>query len=335
MKKIYFLFVLLCLVLSNQNFAQSSDAALEIVGYTKEKGKDLKGVTVIVYDGNTVLETKKTVVGGRFVFHLPFGKKYKIVIEKEGFINMFFNVDGVVADGESLENMTTDLDIKMVKQPMDGTSYTYTKPVAKVFYQDKIGEFDYDWDHDDLISNELRVLQKKIDEKDKIFQKENKDKLDELAKAEYDKEKAIEEERRLVAEEEKNLASAALAAENKKAKEAKRLAAEAKAKSEAQTVAAGLEKRKKEEELKAIKADEEAAKSDANRAKKEAEAERDKREEEGRKLAAERLKAEEAAQKVEDEKKKLEEEKKLTEQAAEAAKIAKEEAARNKEDAIR
>ena len=192
MKKIYFLAVLFLVFFTSEIFAQSEPSTLEIVGYTKQKGKAIKGSTVTVYDGASVVDTKSSLGGGRFVFHLEFGKKYKVTVAKDGFIEMFFEIDGTVSGDETLENMTTDLDIKMIKQPLDGTKKTYDKSVAKVFYQDELGEFDYDWDYDDQVTNELREVQKDIDTKDKLFKKQNKDKLEDLAKAEHDEAKAKE-----------------------------------------------------------------------------------------------------------------------------------------------
>ena len=151
MKKIHFLAVLFLVFTTSQIFAQSNASTLEVVGYTKQKGKAVKGVTVTVYDGATVVKTKPTAGGGRFIFHLPFGKKYKVTVVKDDYIEMFFEVDGTISGDEVPENMTTDLDIKMIKQPMDGTKYTYDKSVAQVFYQESLGEFDYDWDYDYLL----------------------------------------------------------------------------------------------------------------------------------------------------------------------------------------
>ena len=190
MRKLSVLSLLFLLAFVQTSFAQKKKATLEIVGYAKEKLR-VKDATVTVYDGNKVVQTFSTQVNGRFLLYLPFNKNYKITIEKEGFISLNFEVDATMPAGGTTENMTTDLDIKMIAQPIDGSKESFDKPVAKVSYIEKVGMFDYSWDYDDEIADEVSDLEKKIRNKNKAFEKDLKEKDSELAKADFEKDGSV------------------------------------------------------------------------------------------------------------------------------------------------
>ena len=101
--------------------------------------------------------------GGRALIYFPFGKIYKVVVE-EGVVTINFTVNALCQRMKA-ENMTSDLDLKMIEQPLDGSKEVFDKPVAKVGYIKKIGLFDFDWDYDDEVSSDLRNLEENSREK--------------------------------------------------------------------------------------------------------------------------------------------------------------------------
>ena len=212
-----FLSIFLIFFFAESSIAQSSGSTLELATFLKAK-KRVKDPIITVFDQNgQKVEIKTgTTEGGRVLLYFPFNNSYKVVIEREGYVTINFTVNTQLPSNEKAENMSSDLDLKMIEQPLDGSKENIEKPVAKVNYIEKIGMFDYDWDYDDEVTEELRELEKKIREKDKNFEKEQKLKEEELATAEFEKKKKEEEAKKAAAEAEKE--RALLAAEEEKRK---------------------------------------------------------------------------------------------------------------------
>jgi len=302
MKKLLILPLLFILSFINQAEAQKKEPTLELATFLKAKTK-VKDPIINVYDesGKKLTVNSATTAGGRVLLYFPFNQKYKVVVEREGFVTINFTVNANLPEGEKAENMSSDLDLKMIEQPLDGSKEVFDKPVAKVDYIKKIGMFDFDWDYDDEISDELADLEKKIRDKDKKYEKELKDKDSEIAKAEFEKQKAEEEARKAEAEAEKEAAIKAAEEEAKKAEAAKAAAKLEEERLKEEQRKAEEARKEKEEELKRLAAEEEKARKEAEEAQRKAEEERKKREEEEKKLEEERRKAEEAAKKAEEE----------------------------------
>ncbi|MCZ2247880.1 MAG: hypothetical protein LC111_03870, partial [Bacteroidia bacterium] len=230
---------------------------------------------------------------GLYNMKLDFNKEYSITYTKKGYVNQIYQINTTV-DKERIEEtfINKEIDVQLF-QAVDGVNVDLMKePVAKIFYDEMLYDFDEDEAYSAMMKPKIEVLKSKLQEQ-LALNKSNALSAEQLAKqkAEAEAQAKADEAARLAAEKEKAKADALAKKEAEaqaKADEAARLAAEKeKAKADALAKKEAEEKAKAEEAAR-IAAEKEKAKADAL-AKKEAE-EKAKAEEAAR-IAAEKEKA--------------------------------------------
>ena len=306
---------------------------LELVGFAKDKGKPVAGVHITVFDGSTLVTEYTTTGNGRYELYLDYNKDFKVVIEKDGYVKEIMTVNTILPKDFPLEDNSKDVYLKMYAFPKDGSELKFEEPVAKVFFQEDIQDFNYDLSYAKSIKAKLDDLEKKIDDKNIVVDAGKKNLGDQASKAAFDQQKA--EQEALKAEAIKSAEGARLKEIEAKKKEAElKLKADAdrlavvssKQLEDAANKAAAEEKAKRDAELLKIEADKEKVRLAAADAKKKADEEERKRNEEELKMHAAKQSADAERQLLEERKKQEEEERLKAEKAAEAAKIAVEEA---------
>ncbi len=215
---------------------------------------------------------------GLYNMKLDFNKEYSITYTKKGYVNQIYQINTTV-DKERIEEtfINKEIDVQLF-QAVDGVNVDLMKePVAKIFYDEMLYDFDEDEAYSAMMKPKIEVLKSKLQEQ-LALNKSNALSAEQLAK------QKAEAEAQAKADE-----AARLAAEKEKAK------ADALAKKEAEEKAKAEEaERKKQEAIEAAKAAAEAEKQrEADLAKQKAD-----------EFAALKAKAEQKA--LEDEKKRLE-----------------------------
>lgn len=145
---------------------------IDIKGYTKELGKDLKGVVVVLYedaDGSrkNIKELQRVVSpgNGQFTFKLNINRLYMLEFIKGGYTSKKVDIDTDVrlARPEHTKVPQFEFEVEMVKD-LDGLAYKSS--VAKVFYHIKRNELDYELDYtkEEMEEEERKVreLQEKM-----------------------------------------------------------------------------------------------------------------------------------------------------------------------------
>lgn len=330
---------LLAFVFIDTSALAQDGPSLEYVAFLRDKGKPVDAVTVVLYEGSVKVKDFTTGPNGQFIFYIPFNREYTIVVQKAGYIKETININTAFPEPGKEENMSTDMNIKMYAFPKDGRTIFFDEPVAKVFFQDDIGGFDYDLNYEKTIKTKLDAIEAFVAAKDKVFDDAKKAEAAAIAAADFEKKKT-----EIDAAKEESIKSQALA--KQKEEEERKKTAEANAAEEAQRLAAIESKRKEEEskklqETERLRQETEMAKVEVEKEKNRlaAEAAKTAAAEEQRKKDVERLKMEEAKKKESAElaalaakNKEAEEEKMQAEKAAEAAKIAEEERLRKEQE---
>ncbi len=212
---------------------------------------------------------------GLYNMKLDFNKEYSITYTKKGYVNQIYQINTTV-DKERIEEtfINKEIDVQLF-QAVDGVNVDLMKePVAKIFYDEMLYDFDEDEAYSAMMKPKIEVLKSKLQEQ-LALNKSNALSAEQLAKqkAEAEAQAKADEAARLAAEKEKAKADALAKKEAEaqaKADEAARLAAEKeKAKADALAKKEAEEKARAEEAAR-IAAEKEKAKADAL-AKKEAE----------------------------------------------------------------
>ena len=142
--------------------------SLEFVGFLRDKGKPVEAVSVILFEGSVKVKESTTGTNGQFIFYIPFNKVFTIVVQKAGYIKETIDINTAFPEPGKEENMSTDMTIKMYAFPKDGSTITFDEPVAKVFFQDDIGGFDYDLSYEKTIKAKLDAIEASTAAKDKV-----------------------------------------------------------------------------------------------------------------------------------------------------------------------
>ena len=301
-KNILFIFLLFAQVLV---FAQNTkEPTLEVAVYPRDKGY-IDGVKITILQNGKEISVVNAFIRNGFVIYLPFNKDYVIKVQKEAYLDVFFDVSTVHPVGFKPENMSADLEVKMIQAPDDRSIQTFDKPVAKVDFQGDKSVFDSDWQYEEDILKEIKILEdeiKKLNKKNQVDPKKAEEEAKKLA--EQEALKKSEEEAKKLAEE---------TARKKAEEEAKKLAEETarkKAEEEAKKLAEETARKKAEEEAKKL-AEETARKKAEEEAKKIAEETARKKAETEAKITAEKdaekLADEEARKKEEEEERRKQE----------------------------
>ena len=282
--KIFFIFSFL--IVSFTAFAQPEDIHIE--GAVLEGVSKLSGVTIRIYEGGNQIRTID-VRGGKYDFHLPFGKNYEVRFEKSGYVTKKISVqaEGVTQELVSFKQRYDPWEVVLFDR-VEGVDYSpLDKPVGKVYF--KFSERLFGWEaQNPKLQKELQDVVDEVEKKKKELEKQKQEEAKAAAKAA----EAAAASAAAAVEEEKRKAEAE-AKQKEKEEAAQKAEAEKKAKAEE-------EAKKKAEEEKETEAKEEAEKQ------KEIEKEKARAEEEKQKTAELEAKKEAKAAEIEKEKKEAE-----------------------------
>lgn len=147
---------------------------LDFKGTVEELGKSIKGAIVTVYedaDGtrDQLKEIKKIVTPGNGEFQLKFeiNKFYLITVEKAGYTTKGIDVDTDVRLARSQYTKVPPFEFK-VDMVKDTDGLSFKKSVASVFYQIKRNAFDYELDYSKEEMEEEERLLREQEEKRRI-----------------------------------------------------------------------------------------------------------------------------------------------------------------------
>ena len=162
MKLKYFL-VILFTVLSTSSFAQDKSGEDDETYYTfygrifLENAKG-NGVTVKLYDDNTLISTYKTDKKAKFTIGAPSAKHYTVVFEKEGFVpkKVIINTKKVYQSKGNVEDF--DFNVYLIKEEVDIDYSILDFPIALIEYKKSIKGFDYNKKY----TRQMHKLQNKV-----------------------------------------------------------------------------------------------------------------------------------------------------------------------------
>jgi hypothetical protein len=143
-------------------------------GTVEELTKSIKGAIVTVYEddednGGTIKEIKKIVTGGNgeFAIKLEINKKYVIRVEKAGYTTKGIDIDTDVRLARPQYTKVPPFEFK-VDMVKDLDGLAFKKSVANVFYQIRRNAFDYELDYSKEEMEEEERMLREQEEKRKI-----------------------------------------------------------------------------------------------------------------------------------------------------------------------
>lgn len=146
----------------------------EFKGIVEELTKSIKGAIVTVFEddednGGAIKEIKKIVTGGNgeFAIKLEINKKYVIRVEKAGYTTKGIDVDTDVRLARPQHTKVPPFEFK-VDMVKDLDGLAFKKSVANVFYQIRRNAFDYELDYSKEEMEEEERLLREQEEKRKI-----------------------------------------------------------------------------------------------------------------------------------------------------------------------
>ncbi|MCF8461821.1 MAG: hypothetical protein K9G46_13940 [Flavobacteriales bacterium] len=147
---------------------------LEFKGFVKELSKQLKGAVVTLYESpngskDNLTEILKTVTGGngQFEFKLEVNKFYMLSVEKSGYTTKKIDFDTDVTKARE-EFTNVPIFSFEVDMVQDLDGLAYARSVASVFYQIKRNEFDYQLDYSKEEMEEEERLIREQEEKRRL-----------------------------------------------------------------------------------------------------------------------------------------------------------------------
>lgn len=147
---------------------------LDFKGTVEELGKTIKGAIVTVYESadgsrDNLKEIKKIVTPGNGSFAIKFeiNKLYLITVQKEGYTTKGIDVDTDVRLARSYYTKVPPFEFK-VDMVKDVDGLAFKKSVANVFYQIKRNAFDYELDYSKEEMEEEERLLREQEEKRKL-----------------------------------------------------------------------------------------------------------------------------------------------------------------------
>jgi hypothetical protein len=304
-KHFCYLCFIICLLKANGTYSQDDVTAppnLVITGAVKKSGKRLDNATVTIYKNSRQTDQLITSKDGIFELKLDYNSTYIIEFSKAGFVSKKIEFGTTTPSEKIAEGFNPfEFEISLFESNPKINTDILKQPVAKVSYNPKIDDFDYDPIYSKQIQDKLAGLEEEL----MTLLEEEEMAKEKAAKEVLAKQKAEETAKKTAEEEARKKAEADAIAKKKAEEEAAKKAADEAAKKAAEeevrkkAEADAIAKKKAEEEA-AKKAAEEAAKKAADEeARKKAEADaiaKKKAEDEAAKKAAE-----EAAKKAADE----------------------------------
>ncbi len=126
----------------NGSFAQSDQGSLGIKGSVKVERTGLEGAKLIIYKNGVKDKTFNSDYKGRFEFSIGLNGKYEIVVAKQGYYSkkLEFNTR-IPKDEVGIWNYKFVITMIPVIDGFDAS--LLDKPIGKIMYVEKVGEFDY------------------------------------------------------------------------------------------------------------------------------------------------------------------------------------------------
>jgi tetratricopeptide (TPR) repeat protein len=193
-------------------FASAQDAnnlALDATIKDQDGGR-LTGVSVVLLEDGTLVNKVKTGKNGRFDLLLDFDHEYIVEANKPGYVSkrMHVNTKNVPEDEQLWGYEYGGFAIDLFKK-IEGVDFSILEqPVAKIYYDPNIQNFDYDKVYTKQIKRELDELIEDYKDKEKMQEQILKQKEQDYLLAMKDAENAMEDGDYLVAKENYLAASA-------------------------------------------------------------------------------------------------------------------------------
>lgn len=190
MRHLRFILLTISLLVSCSAIAQQS---LEIIGAVKEGTKPLSDVKVTLMKNGAVVRHVSTNASGKFNFTFEPNANYLIVATRDGYVSKSVSfATKVPADA----GPTWDFDfiIDLFKDMPGLDKAVFRNPVAKVYYNPSVNDFDYDLDYAMDFQRREREAMQKMEELKINKEKEEKVKAEAEAKAKAEAEKVAAEQ---------------------------------------------------------------------------------------------------------------------------------------------
>lgn len=213
---ILIILVLSCFQLSAQD---ANNLALDATVKDMEGGR-LTGADIVVIQDGALVDKMKTGKNGRFDVLLDFDHEYIIEVRKSGYVTkrMYVNTRNVPQDEQLWGYEYGGFAIDLFKDIQGVDFDILEKPVAKIYYDPNIQNFDYDKVYTKQIKQQLDDLIEDYKKKEKMQEQLLKQLNEDYEVAMKDAENAYEDEDYLTAKE-NYLAAAALKPDEKEPKE--------------------------------------------------------------------------------------------------------------------
>lgn len=178
--------IIILISLSVSVWAQQS---LEIIGAVKDGVKGMPDVKVTLMKDNKVVRHVSTNSGGKFNFSFDANADYLIIVSKDGFVtkSIAFNTR---VPSEAGPTWDFDFIVELFRDMPGLDKGVYRNPVAKVYFNKAINDFDYDLDYAMDFQKREQEVKKQIEELQVNKEKEEKAKQAAAAQALKDQEKA-------------------------------------------------------------------------------------------------------------------------------------------------
>ncbi len=159
MNKHIFCLVTILFLLYSAAFSQSDQGYLSIRGSIKVERSPLPGSKIMVYKNGVQQKAYPVDDKGKFEFPIPLNGIYEIIVAKQGYYSKKLEFNTNVPEDE-LGIWNYKFLMTMIPEIQGFDASLLNKPIGKIMYVDRVGEFDYDEDYTFDMLKQLDALMK-------------------------------------------------------------------------------------------------------------------------------------------------------------------------------
>jgi len=163
----YLILIILSFFSISSNFAQSDKGYLEIKGVVKINRSPLPGARIVVMKEGVQEKIYPVDEKGKFILRVDLGSHYILIAEKQGYYSKKLSFNTRIPDDE-MGIWSYKFIVTMIPVIEGFDASLLNKPIGKIMYVEKVGEFDYDEDYTFSMLKKLEALMKEYEKARKV-----------------------------------------------------------------------------------------------------------------------------------------------------------------------
>ncbi|MCI5057553.1 MAG: hypothetical protein MRY83_15675 [Flavobacteriales bacterium] len=172
---------------------KASENHLLVTGTVYEIPDEMSGCDIVVLKNGVPNLYTKSEENGDFSFKLPLGSDYLIEFSREGYITKIININtkGINRSDIQKNYKFEDINVDLFQEVEDLDVSILTKPIAKIVYDVKTGEFSYDIKYNSEIQKKVEKLWAQV-YNERVIRDENYSDEMKIADEKFDEKKYLD-----------------------------------------------------------------------------------------------------------------------------------------------